>query len=306
MSLELSSNDVEASGVDAELPLPSEFEPQTSNQAGMPEGHFEDSDLGTWGRHDDRTTFQKAVDFLPSFPFITWVPKYTQEKFTADVIASLIITVMLVPQSMAYAQLAGLDPIYGLYSSTIPLIVYPLFGTSHEMAIGPVAIISILNAEAVLAVSGVEAGSTRATELSHLLAFLVGMIQCVLGILHAGYITNFLSHPVLEGFISGAAIIIGTSQVSKLFGYKIPRSPYVFETWFNIFKNIKQIHWLTVGIGLESIVLLKVFQRLKQTKFTSENLQKLFKYLPGTLVVSKMFLCSGMPDFADIIMCYNH
>lgn len=291
MSLELASKDVEASGVDAQLSLPSEATPPSApNQNDTAEGHLEDSDLGTWGRRDDRTNFQKMVEFLPSFHFVTWLPNYTQEKFTADVIASLIITVMLVPQSMAYAQLAGLDPIYGLYSSTIPLIVYPMFGTSHEMAIGPVAIISILNAEAVLAISGAEPGSTRATELSHLLAFLVGMIQCVLGVLHAGYITNFLSHPVLEGFISGAAIIIGTSQVSKLFGFKIPRSSYVFETWYNIFKYIEKIHWLTVGISIESIVLLKIFQRLKQTKFKSENLQKLFKYLPGTLVVSAMFL----------------
>jgi sulfate permease, SulP family len=137
----------------------------------------------------------------------------------ADVQAGLTVAAMLVPQGMAYAALAGMPPVTGLYASTVPLVVYALLGTSGQLAIGPVAIVSLLTASTLAPLADGDPG--RYVTLAAMLALLVGAIQLLLGLLRAGRLTNLLSHPVISGFTSAAAIVIATSQLDKLFGLSI-------------------------------------------------------------------------------------
>lgn len=174
--------------------------------------HEEDNDvsrLGTWGVKDDRTCCQRVVDFLPKLTIIQTVRSYSKSKIVGDVTAGLITAIMLVPQSIAYASLAGLDPVYGLYSSILPLLVYPLFGTSNELAIGPVAMAGLLTSATLEKYADPDTEKDRYVEMAQLLAFLSGVIQILMGILRAGYVVNFLSHPVLLGFVSAAGARAG-------------------------------------------------------------------------------------------------
>lgn len=169
---------------------------------------------------------------------------------------------MLIPQGMAYAMLAGLPPIYGLYASTVPLIMYAIFGTSRQLAVGPVAMIALLIATGVGHLA--EPGSDQFVRLAILLALMVGSIQLLLGLFRLGFIVNFLSHPVISGFTSAAALIIGLSQLKHLLGIEIPRSSYVHKILIDAFSSIEFINLPTLAIGLTGIlviILLKKFQK---------------------------------------------
>jgi SulP family sulfate permease len=161
---------------------------------------------------------------------------------------------MLIPQGMAYALIAGLPPIYGLYASLVPLVVYALFGTSRQLAVGPVAMVSLLVAAAVGPLAG---GDTQAyIGLALLLSLMVGALQFVLGAARFGFLVNFLSHPVLAGFTSAAAFIIGLSQLKHLLGISIERSHYVHEILWTAVQKAGDVHGLTLALGLGSILLL--------------------------------------------------
>jgi len=176
---------------------------------------------------------------------------------------------MLIPQGMAYAMLAGLPPIYGLYASTIPLIFYAIFGTSRQLAVGPVAMVALLIATGVSQLA--EPGTNQFISLAILLALLVGVIQLVLGLFRLGFIVNFLSHPVISGFTSAAALIIGFSQLKHLLGVEIPRSSHIHEILFNAFRQIGQINSTTFMIGTGGIIVIIM-------------LKKYAKNIPGPLV----------------------
>ncbi|NNE13758.1 MAG: sodium-independent anion transporter, partial [Saprospiraceae bacterium] len=147
-------------------------------------------------------------------PFLDWSKSYTKQNLNGDISAGLTVGVMLIPQGMAYAMLAGLPPIYGLYASTIPLIVYALLGTSRQLAVGPVAMVALLISSGVGALA--ETGSSEFIALAILLALMVGVIQLAMGVFRLGFLVNFLSHPVIAGFTSAAAIIIGFSQIKHI------------------------------------------------------------------------------------------
>ena len=132
---------------------------------------------------------------------------------------------MLIPQGMAYAMIAGLPPVYGLYASTIPLILYALLGTSRQLAVGPVAMVSLLTAAGVATLA--EPGSDTYIALAIALALMVGIIQFLLGAFRLGFLVNFLSHPVVSGFTSAAALIIGFSQLKHLLGISLPKGGHV-------------------------------------------------------------------------------
>lgn len=193
---------------------------------------------------------------MKAFPIAMarWFRPYDKVNFAGDLNAGITVGVMLIPQGMAYALIAGLPPIYGLYATFIPLIVYALLGTSGQLAVGPVAMVSLLVAASVGQMA--EPGSNAYLEIAILLAFLVGIIQLVLGLLRFGFVTNFLSHPVLSGFTSAAAIMIGMAQLGNLFGIPIPGHGTVFETGYYAFQNAMYVHPLTLGIGGGGILII--------------------------------------------------
>ena len=144
-------------------------------------------------------------------PALGWLKQYSGSDFRADLAAGLTVGVMLIPQGMAYAMIAGLPPIYGLYASTLPLIIYALMGTSRQLAVGPVAMVSLLTAAGISVLA--EGGTEAYISLAIMLALMVGVIQFLLGVFRLGFLVNFLSHPVISGFTSAAALIIGLSQL---------------------------------------------------------------------------------------------
>jgi SulP family sulfate permease len=161
---------------------------------------------------------------------------------------------MLIPQGMAYALIAGLPPIYGLYASLVPLVIYALFGTSRQLAVGPVAMVSLLVAAAVGPIAG---GDTQLyIGLALLLSLMVGLLQFGLGLARFGFLVNFLSHPVLAGFTSAAALIIGLSQLKHLLGISIERSHYIHEILWTAVQKAGAVDPMTLVLGLGSIALL--------------------------------------------------
>ncbi len=186
-----------------------------------------------------------TIGFLP---FLKWFENYGLEDLRSDFVSGLTVALVLIPQSMAYAQLAGLPPYYGLYASFLPPIVASLFGSSRQLATGPVAVVSMMTAAALepMAVSG----SQGYIEYAILLALLVGIVQLGLGILHLGVIVNLLSHPVLVGFTNAAAIVIATSQLGKFLGVPVEKAPHHFETvWRIIRQALDYVYWPTIALG---------------------------------------------------------
>ena len=192
-------------------------------------------------------------------PFLNWLTHYRRELLVGDLLAGVIVAIMLVPQGMAYALLAGLPPESGLYASIAPLIIYGLLGTSRTLAVGPVAIVSLLVASAVSPLA--EQGTAEYVRLALTLAFLVGIIQFILGLVRLGFLVNFLSHPVLAGFTSAAAIVIGFSQIKHLLGFPVPRTEYFYESVLYTIRHVAETNAIALGIGLGSIIILVYFKR---------------------------------------------
>ncbi|NND34969.1 MAG: solute carrier family 26 protein [Saprospiraceae bacterium] len=193
-------------------------------------------------------------------PSVSWLRSYNRKWFPGDLSAGLTVGVMLIPQGMAYAMIAGVPPIYGLYASTIPIIIYALLGTSRQLAVGPVAMVSLLTAAGVSVLA--EAGSETYLQLAILLALMVGLIQFLLGVFRLGFLVNFLSHPVISGFTSAAAILIGLSQVKHLLGVDLPRSHHVHEILIALFQKLGDIHFSTFLIGLGGIAIILLSRRI--------------------------------------------
>lgn len=162
------------------------------------------------------------------FPFVKWFRGYSAEAFKVDLVSGLTVALVLIPQSMAYAQLAGLPAHYGLYASFLPPMVAALFGSSRQLATGPVAVVSLMTSATLEPLA--TAGSAGYIEYAVLLALMVGVFQFALGVLRLGVVVNFLSHPVVNGFTNAAALIIATSQLGKIFGVKVESGEHHYET----------------------------------------------------------------------------
>lgn len=179
-----------------------------------------------------------------------WLPEIkSKATLRADVIAGLTVALILIPQSMAYAQLAGLPAHYGLYASLLPPIIAAFFGSSRQLATGPVAMVSIMTAAALapLATAGGEAFIGYAL----LLSLMVGLFQLMMGMFRLGVLLNFLSHPVVLGFVNAAAIIIATSQLGKIFGVDVPRAEHHHQFVINVIREAaSQTHWPTLGMAI--------------------------------------------------------
>ncbi len=192
-------------------------------------------------------------------PMLNWASGYSRDQLRGDVVAGLTTAVMLIPQAMAYAMLAGLPPIVGLYASTIPIVLYSIFGSSRELAVGPVAMVSLLVASALTPLA--ESGSAEYVAYAVVLSLLVGLLQLGMGIVRAGFLVNFLSHPVISGFTSAAALIIGFSQLGHLLGLSIPRSHHVHTIVLEAVRKLGEISPITAAIGVGSMVALVALKR---------------------------------------------
>jgi len=193
-------------------------------------------------------------------PALEWLKDYKLSDLKNDLTAGTIVAILLVPQGMAYAMLAGLPPVMGLYASTFPLILYALFGSSKHLAVGPVAMISLLVYTGVSLHA--EPGSHHYIQLVLLLSLMVGVSQFLLGLLGAGFFINFISHAVISGFSSAAAIIIGLSQLGHLLGIKLSVHHSVFQLLWEAIKRIGEAHIITLGIGLAVILLLVSLKKM--------------------------------------------
>ncbi|MEZ5033159.1 MAG: solute carrier family 26 protein [Saprospiraceae bacterium] len=201
------------------------------------------------------------MSFLSRFiPSLHWLPAYNSDQLQGDLSAGLTVGVMLIPQGMAYAMIAGLPPVYGLYASTIPLILYALLGTSRQLAVGPVAMVSLLTAAGVATLA--EPGSDTYIALAIALALMVGIIQFLLGAFRLGFLVNFLSHPVVSGFTSAAALIIGFSQLKHLLGIPLPKGGHVHEILLAAVRQIDQVHLPTFLLGAGGILVILVARRI--------------------------------------------
>lgn len=149
-------------------------------------------------------------------PILQWAPSYGRDQATSDLVAAVIVTVMLIPQSLAYALLAGLPAQVGLYASILPLVIYAVFGTSRTLSVGPVAVASLMTAAALAPLA--EAGTAEYLAGAILLAVMSGLMLTLMGVLRLGFLANFLSHPVISGFITASGIVIAASQLKHLFG----------------------------------------------------------------------------------------
>ena len=196
-------------------------------------------------------------------PATGWLRDYRRVDLRPDLAAGLTVGAMLVPQGMAYAQLAGLPPEIGLYSVTLPLFVYALLGTSRQLAVGPVAVVSLLTAAALAPIAA--EGTAEYLGAAALLALMVGAFTLVLGVARMGWVTNLLSHPVLVGFTAAAALIIGASQVKHVLGVQIPRTESFSTTVIELARSLGDVRGLTLLIGLVTIVALLLMKRWKGT-----------------------------------------
>lgn len=196
-------------------------------------------------------------------PIFDWLPNYKKGNLPGDLSAGLTVGIMLIPQGMAYAMLAGLDPIHGLYAVTIPILLYAIFGTSRQLAVGPVAMVSLLTAAGIGSLSPDSPEQYLLYALT--LAFLVGLIQFGMGVLRFGFFVNFLSHPVINGFTSAAAIIIGLSQAKHLLGVNFPGSEHIQEVVYSIATSVSGTNIVTLLIGVVGIVIIKYGKKIHKS-----------------------------------------
>jgi hypothetical protein len=262
--------------------------------------------------NSQKTTSQWVETFLPAW---SWLKGYPwQTALVQDLIAGMTVGVMIVPQSMSYAKLAGLPVQYGLYSALVPVYMYSLFGSSRQLAVGPVALISLLLSSGVTEIMESEGRfpddpgyGSRYAQLAVQISFLVGVTNIAMGLMRLGFVTNFLSHAVISGFTSGASVIIGMSQVKYIFGYDVERSDRFHEVLRNIFEHIEQFNWKTFLMGTCSIAALLLMKKFGKT-VKNKNLKVIRALGPLTVTTIAIVLSvalgldeeKGIPLVGDI------
>lgn len=194
------------------------------------------------------------MQFMPS-----WMRNYQRPWLSGDLVAGVIVTVMLIPQSLAYALLAGLPPEVGLYASILPIVAYALVGSSMTLAVGPVAVASLMTASALQPLAA--AGSAEYVGLAMLLSLLSGGMLLLFGLLRLGFLAHFLSHPVISGFISGSAILIAVGQLKHLMGVKAGGGN-VLDTLLQLAHAAPDTNSVTLGIGAGSVLFLLLARKL--------------------------------------------
>jgi SulP family sulfate permease len=216
-----------------------------------------------------------------------WLQQYQSAWLAGDVIAGAIVTVMLIPQSLAYAMLAGLPPQAGLYASLLPIFAYALFGSSMTLAVGPVAVASLMTATALAPLASV--GSVDYAALAVILALLSGVMLFVFGLLRLGFLAYFLSHPVISGFISGSAVVIAIGQLKYIFGIQIPRGG-IITTLSGLVQGLPTLHVTTSLLGCSALLFLFFARRylatvLKQVGLSAKSADLAAKLAPMLVVI---------------------
>lgn len=243
------------------------------------------------------------------FPFILWFKDYGFGKFRIDLLAGVTVALVLIPQSMAYAQLAGLPAYYGLYAAFLPPMIAALFGSSRQLATGPVAVVSLMSAASLEPLA--TAGSAEFIAYSIVLALTVGIFQFSLGVLRLGLVVNFLSHPVVNGFTNAAAIIIASSQFSKFFGVYVDKAEHHYETLIRVAQaafDYTHVPTLLYGVGAVAIMftLRKINPRIPNV-LIAVAVTTLISYFSGfnndTSVSVDAIRIDG---FAQKIEAFNH
>ncbi|QDZ40855.1 sulfate permease [Euhalothece natronophila Z-M001] len=230
-------------------------------------------------------------------PAVKWIPQYRPQYLVGDVTSGIIVTSLLIPQSMAYALLAGLPPQVGLYASILPAIIYPLLGTSAVLAVGPVAVDSLMVGTAI---SQFAVESTpEYMSLAITLAFLVGGIEILIGGLRLGFLVNFISRAVISGFISGAAVIIAFSQIRNLLGLQIPSTESFFELFVLLVRNLPETNLINLALGLASMGILFYFnnplvKQLKRLGWSDQMILPVSKSAPLLVVILGTLLVWGL------------
>ncbi|KAM7270075.1 hypothetical protein ACFE04_029289 [Oxalis oulophora] len=235
--------------------------------------------------------FDKWINKIKSMTFIDWIDALLpcsrwirtykwRQYFQVDLMAGVTVGIMLVPQSMSYAKLAGLHPIYGLYSGFVPIFVYAIFGSSRQLAIGPVALVSLLVSNVL---SGIADSSDELyTELAILLAFMVGVLECIMGLLRLGWIIRFISHSVISGFTTASAIVIGLSQIKYFLGYSIVRSSKIIPLIESIISGADKFSWPPFVMGS---IMLAILLTMKHLGKSNKHLRFMRAAGPLTAVV---------------------
>ncbi len=187
-------------------------------------------------------------------PFLKWLKTYDRDKLFKDFVAGLTVAIVLVPQAMAYATLAGLPPVHGLYAAFLGTAVAALWGSSNQLSTGPVALVSFLTLTALIPLAKPE--TPEFIGLAIILALIIGLVQLLMGVFKLGFILNFISHSVVAGFTTAAAIIIASTQIPSLFGFKVEKHEFVFLNFWEIIKALPNTNILTLTIGLICVFLI--------------------------------------------------
>ncbi|HPZ09352.1 MAG TPA: sulfate permease [Candidatus Eremiobacteraeota bacterium] len=213
-------------------------------------------------------TSKPANKIFSIFPLLDSLRNYSKEDFTGDLTAGLTIAVLLIPQGMAYAMIAGLPPVAGLYASIVPVAIYAIMGTSRQLSVGPVAIISLLVASSL---AELNLTGDEYMVYAIVLALLSGLLLLLMGLFRIGFLDNFLSHSMISGYTSAAAIIIGMSQLKHLTGLKLQDHHIVFVTLYETIKQFNEINWITFITGIISIGIIYLLKNIN-------------KKIPGALI----------------------
>ncbi|CAE7840745.1 SULTR2 [Symbiodinium sp. CCMP2592] len=271
------------------------------------------------------TTFLEAQSRLGRtvcrrVPLLSWCREMSCKSVRADIIAGLTVGVMVIPQSMSYANIAGLPYIYGMYAACVPALVYAIFGQSRQLAVGPVAMVSLLINAGLMAQihSGPcpgwdpHAGSkgqlsaedefckNEYVKLAVFTSAVMGLMQIAAMILRMGFLVTFLGHPVTSGFTSGAAIIIGLSQVKYMLGIHLDKSQYVYVTLIDLVRKIEHTKWMTLLLGVLSLAFLLLAKEISKRKprFSLVGpLAPLFCCAAGTLL---LWLCEPLREQFEV------
>ncbi len=216
-------------------------------------------------------SLRDLVNTKTFFPFLAWLNDYNSDKLYKDFIAGLTVAIISIPQVMAYSILAGLPPVYGLYAAFLGTAVASLWGSSIHLSTGPAALVSFLVLTALVPLAKPE--TTEFIALSIILALMIGVIQLLMGIFKLGFIVNFISHSVISGFVTAAALIIAVTQIPSLFGFAVEKHEFVFLNIYEIIKGFPNTNVYTLFIGLISIFLIVAAKK------------KLSKAFPAALIV---------------------
>lgn len=242
-------------------------------------------------------------------PILEWLPTYKKSFFFGDLSAGITVGVLMIPQGMAYAMIAGLPPVYGLYTALVPQLIYAVFGTSRQLSVGPVAMDSILVATGITVIAA--AGTDLYFGLAVSMCLMIGGIQLLMGALKLGFIVNFLSKPVISGFTAAAALIIAINQIHHITGTQLDKSNGIISILSDFISKIDTINLIALGLAAGAVVLIVLGKRLSKKipiALVVVTAGILVVYYGGftTQIAVIGLIPEGLPDFKIPILSWDH